>query len=158
MTAHQYLSLNTSHFWTEAGKLGDKSVRYANEQLEAAATTYTSAMEKIGQFKVTMEDIVSGAKRFGDDLRHHGIDLEVFSEKLTVELSKTIEELKKVFPEPLPGERTPRQKQRYMRITHTLLRVEDAVVRVTGLWDVSETDSRAHFQSTVCAKLLGHCW
>ena len=146
VAAHQYLSPNSFDFWTEAGKLGDKLVLYTNEQLEAAATTYTSAAEKIGQFKVTMEHVVSGAKRFGDDVRRDGIDLEEFSKKFTVELGTIMEELKEEFSEPLPGERTPRQEQRDMRITHTLLKVEDVVVRVSASWGVSETDSRAHFQ------------
>ena len=146
VVAHQYLSPHAFDFWTEAGKLGDKLVRYTNEQLEAAATTYTSAAEKIGQFNITMEHVVSGAKRFGDDVRRDGIDLEEFSKKFTVELGTIMEELKEEFSEPLPAERTPRQEQRDMRITHTLLKVEDAVVRVSALWGVSETDSRAHFQ------------
>ena len=47
-----------------------------------------------------MEHIVSGAKRFGDDVRRDGIDLEEFSEKLTVELHKIMEELMGKFPEP----------------------------------------------------------
>ena len=57
-----------------------------------------------------------------------------------------MEELMEKFSEPLPGERTPRQEQRNMRIAYTPLKVEDAVVRVTGLWGVSETSSRANFQ------------
>ena len=75
-----------------------------------------------------------------------GIDLKEVSKKLAVELHKIMEELMEKFSEPLPGERTPRQEHRDMRIAHAPLKVEDAIVRVTGLWGVSETSSRANFQ------------
>ena len=63
-----------------------------------------------------------------------GIDLKEVSKKLAVELHKIMEELMEKFSEPLPGERTPCQEHRDMRIAHAPLKVEDAIVRVTGLW------------------------
>ena len=62
------------------------------------------------------------------------------------ELDTVLEELKVEFSQPLPGNETARQADRDKIVSSALSKVEDAVVKVTALWGVSEDTSRAHFK------------
>ncbi|KAF8531232.1 hypothetical protein JB92DRAFT_2852296 [Gautieria morchelliformis] len=137
-------------FWKETEKLGSDLVRNlvhnAEEELQNAAETFTSAKERIDEFKVTMEEVVSNAQKFRDHVLHDGVNLEELSEMLATELDTILEKLKAEFTQPLPGHETPRQAQRHKIICSALSMVEDAVVKVTGLWGIPEADSRLHFK------------
>jgi hypothetical protein len=121
-------------------------VHHANELLDSAATAFATAPDTMNEFKDTVEHAMAAVKRFEDDVQRHGIDFEELSKKLTAQMAIIVEELKAEFSEPLPDERTPRQKQREIIIDYALSKVEDALVEITALWGVSEVDSRAQFQ------------
>jgi hydrogenase maturation factor len=133
-------------FWKEIDKTGIDLVRYAEEELQNAAATFTSAKERIDEFNVTIVKVVSSAKKFGDHVLHYGVNLEELSEMLATELDAILEELKAEFSLPLPGQETPRQAHRDKMISSALSKVEDAVVKVTGLWGIPEAETRLHFK------------
>jgi hypothetical protein len=130
-------------FWDEATNLGNNLKIYTDEQLEKASATYTSAKEKIDEFKVAMAKVVSSAREFKDHLQHDKVD---FEDLFATELSAILDELKTELSHPLPGDETPRQAQRDKMISSALLKVENAVVKITGLSGVPEETSRLHFR------------
>ena len=100
----------------------------------------------MNEFKVAVEHAITAVKKFEDNVRREGIDLEELAEKLTAQMIIISEQLNAEFSEPLPEEITPRQKQREVIIDSALSKLEDAVVSITALWGLSETDARAHFE------------
>ncbi|KAF8519084.1 hypothetical protein JB92DRAFT_2900827 [Gautieria morchelliformis] len=143
VVAQQYFMPEAFDFWNEATKLGNNLKRYTDEQLENASATYTSAKEKIEEFKVAMAKVVSSTREFGDRLGRDGLD---FEELFATELNAILDELKTEFSHPLPGDETPRQAQRDKVISSALSKVENVIVNTTGLWGVPEETSRLHFQ------------
>jgi hypothetical protein len=146
MAAHQVFSPVTFDFWFEARKLGDAIVHYADKEIEKAAATYTVVGDKINDFKTTMVHLVATTTEIAEKMRSVGVDLEKLSEKLAVELDTALEELKVEFSQPLPEDETPSQATRDKMVTSALSKVEDAIVRVTAVWGVSEDTSRTHFK------------
>ena len=100
----------------------------------------------MNEFKVALEHAMTAVKKFEDNVRREGINLEELAEKLTAQMIIISEQLNAKFSEPLPEEITSRQKQWEVIIDSALSKLEDAVVSITALWGVSKTDARAHFE------------
>ena len=62
------------------------------------------------------------------------------------ELHTVLAALRVDFSQRLPGDEAALREDRAKIISSALSKVEDAVVKVTALWGVSEDTSRAHFK------------
>jgi hypothetical protein len=99
----------------------------------------------INSFKQSMDHVVSNTGKLRSKIeskaRARGITLHEISEMLSKELEGVFKELKDEFPPPGEAEH---HDDRDRIISGALKKVEDAVVRVSGVVGVSEADARAH--------------
>ncbi|KAF8517715.1 hypothetical protein BU17DRAFT_91581 [Hysterangium stoloniferum] len=138
-------------FWREAKKLGEKAVNCSEKLLEDASNTFSTASEKIHEFKSTIADIVSKTETLRNEVQNeiakHNLTIEDISHKLSAELATVFEELKTEFSEPLPENKTERYKQRETMISSAMSKIENAFVNCAATWDMSEDNARVRFQT-----------
>ncbi|KAF8161194.1 hypothetical protein B0H34DRAFT_796021 [Crassisporium funariophilum] len=135
--------------WRSAKEMGEQALRYTDTMFKQASIEFTSAVDQINEFKDTMAQVVSSAKDLRIDgqnqLVARGFDHEVFTQKLSIQLTQVLEDLQAEFSEPLPEDQTERYRQRAVIITRALDKVEDALVTVYNMWDVDEATTREKF-------------
>lgn len=138
---------NTSpDFWERAAKLGSLVQQYTSDILNDAATSYSTTAGQIDQFKQSMNQVISSTSNLRREIeskaRARGITPHTVSEMLSKELAVVVEELKAEFP---PPDHAEHHEDRVKIISRALIKVEDAVVRVSQAVGVSEPKARACF-------------
>jgi len=138
---------NTSpDFWERAANLGSLVQQYTSDILNDAAISYATAAGKIDCFKQSMNHVVSNTGELRREIerkaRARGMTLHNISEMLSNELAVVIEELKNEFP---PPDHAEHHEDRVKIISRALVKVEDAVVRVSKAVGVPEAKVRSCF-------------
>lgn len=140
---------NTSQaldFWERAANLGSLVRQYTSDILNDAATSDAAAAGKIDSFKQSMHHLVSSTGELRREIvrkaRARGISLHNISEMLSNELAVVIEELENEFP---PPDHAEHHEDRVKIISRALVKVEDAVVRVSKAVGVPEAKARSCF-------------
>jgi len=98
-----YQSASNFEFWRSTKDLGDKVNEYKDKILKDTAEQYASIADKINEFKETINQVVISTEAMSTTLLQD-VDIEDFQNRLGIELSFALEELKRVFSEPLPEE------------------------------------------------------
>ncbi|TFK44809.1 hypothetical protein BDQ12DRAFT_717958 [Crucibulum laeve] len=150
LDAHLLTTRSPPDFWRAAKELGDTLTAYTDKALHDAANHYSIAVEQISEFKEEMLRVVSNTQSFTEELstalEEHGLTLDDLSERFSHELTLVIEGLKVELSEPLPEDRNDRYRARAAMISISLLKVEDAFVKVVAICAISESDARSRFQ------------
>jgi hypothetical protein len=102
---------------------------------------------KLREFEESMVQVVTGAKKLRDDVcqaaQTFGEGLDEVSAKLSAEMAVILEELKTEFPPPAEA---PGHEERLKMISHIMKKIEKSLVRVGGLYGLSEMDVTTHFR------------
>lgn len=130
-------------FWRSAKDLGDNATTFAEKILNDASAQYASASDKIEEFKESMSRLVTSAEGMGKVLMD--VDVEEFQSRFADELSRTFEELKEEFSEPLPEDQSERYRQQAAMVSQALNKTEDALVTVCGFLNIPEAAVRMTF-------------
>jgi len=132
-------------FWTEASRLGQKIVDYANKEIALAKSKYVEVAPKIDDFTRTVSAIIQGLINQAKALETHHIDVKEFSEAFGQEINLIFTDFKEKFGQDLPENRTERYEELERAVDWTLDKGEEALIRVLLTFDVQEPKVRENF-------------
>ncbi|KAF4621312.1 hypothetical protein D9613_000771 [Agrocybe pediades] len=116
-----------------------------------AVTRFEDATHRVDALKRLIEDLINSAEELRLDadqvpVGKDSFSFNVFVQKLAGHVESIIVDLEKELALPSPENQTDAFKQRNATITLILDKVENAIVRVYALWDVSEAEARMRFR------------
>lgn len=122
--------------------------QYADALIRDAAIASSAVAEQLDHFKNTIENLVSVTVDLRAEVQNatasYGLTIDNFSDMLSTELDRVLEELQDKFP---PPNKANHHEERVEIILMVLLKVEESLVRVAGQCGIEEAVTRAHFQN-----------
>ncbi|KAI0070027.1 hypothetical protein K474DRAFT_1609441 [Panus rudis PR-1116 ss-1] len=136
-----YGNINVDEFWRHAQVYSEKVKKFGENLLASASSQVESAREDIDEAKKTLNAIAQSSKKIEQLILTHARDRN--ADHLYSELSEALEpvqaELRRLFPSP---DVAPNHEERKRAVHHTLLSVEDTLVKIGVKYNVPENQIR----------------
>ncbi|KAF9565510.1 hypothetical protein CPC08DRAFT_166928 [Agrocybe pediades] len=131
--------------------LGENAAKVLDAVSKDAVNRFEDATHAVDALRRLIEDLINSTEELRLDadqvpVGKGSFSFNVFVQKLAGHVESIIVDLEKELALPPPENQTDAFKQRNATITLILDKVEDAIVRVYALWDVSEAEARRRFR------------